>query len=342
VTEHFPALTVGELSRRYPVFLDVVTAAGGGDADRDKSLAAWLEVLGDDRLTHIGMDRAQLHALVASLIDRETVLSESDTMTVSSLTIVGGRDKNGTAEHLNLVVNAGEVLCIVGPTGSGKSRLLADIECLAQGDTPSGRRILINGAAPPADWRYASGRKTIAQISQNMNFVVDLTVEAFLAMHAECRRMPKTDGLVREVIACANGLTGEAFDAATSLTQLSGGQTRALMIADTALLSASPVVLIDEIENAGIDRRRALELLIAKEKIVLISTHDPILALSGGRRLVICNGAVADVIETGRQETENLAVLEEYDRKLMELRRRLRAGERIEEPLDWSAVAAKD
>ena len=51
------------------------------------------------------------------------------------------------------------------------------------------------------------------------------------------------------------------------------------MIADTAVLSASPVVLIDEIENAGIDRQQALDILIREEKIVLMATHDPILAL---------------------------------------------------------------
>ena len=71
------------------------------------------------------------------------------------------------------------------------------------------------------------------------------------------------------------------------------------MIADIALLSASPIVLIDEIENAGIDRKRSLDLLIASDKIVLMSTHDPILALLGDRRIVVRNGAVADIIETG-------------------------------------------
>ena len=59
------------------------------------------------------------------------------------------------------------------------------------------------------------------------------------------------------------------------MTQLSGGQSRALMIADTAYISESPIVLIDEIENAGVDRRQAIELLAKKEKIIFVSTHDP-------------------------------------------------------------------
>jgi ABC-type lipoprotein export system ATPase subunit len=254
---------------------------------------------------------------------------------IRSLTILGGRDKSGAPENLALKVLPGDILCLVGRTGAGKSHLLADIECLAQGDTPSGRRILINDAPPPPTWRYATGRKMIAQISQTMSFVVDLSVAAFLFLHAECRRLPERENVVKEAIACANRLCGEPIGPDMALAQLSGGQSRALMIADTAVLSASPIVLIDEIENAGVDRKRALDLLVAKEKIVLISTHDPILALAGHKRLVIQNGAVSDVITTSAAELRNLAVLQRYDYALAALRHRLRAGDKIDGPLEW-------
>jgi ABC-type lipoprotein export system ATPase subunit len=303
------------------------------------------------------MDRDQVLDHIEALARHVEALRGAPEPPVRSLTVVGGRDKNGEPESLRLTLEAGDVLCIVGPTGSGKSRFLADIECLAQGDTPSGRCILVNGEPPDPRWRFGSHRKLIAQLSQNMNFVVDLSVGDFVAMHADCRMEPgrlepgrletgrletgcggqRRDDMVRDVIACANDLTGERFAADISLTQLSGGQTRALMIADTALLSASPVVLIDEIENAGIDRKKSLDLLIAREKIVLISTHDPVLALMGDRRIVIRNGAVASVIRTGDGEKANLAVLERIDSRLMDLRHRLRGGQRIDTPLDWPA-----
>jgi len=256
---------------------------------------------------------------------------------LSSLTLLGGQDKDGQPEALSLEVRLGEILCIVGPTGSGKSRLLADIECLAQGDTPSGRRVLVNGQEPDPVWRFGSNRRLIAQLSQNMNFVVDLTVGEFLALHARCRQVEEPERVAAEVVACANDLAGEAFGPATSLTQLSGGQSRALMIADTALLSVSPIVLIDEIENAGIDRRKALDLLVAKDKIVLVSTHDPILALMGGRRIVIGNGAVKKVIETSYLERAALEELHRLDACMMDIRHRLRAGDRIED--QGSAIA---
>ncbi|AWJ93220.1 ABC transporter (plasmid) [Azospirillum baldaniorum] len=263
-----------------------------------------------------------------------------------SLTILGGRDKAGRPEVGEVTLRAGDVACIVGPTGSGKSRLLADIECLAQGDTPSGRRILIDGAEPETALRFAAHRKPVAQLSQTMTFVVDLTVGEFVAMHARCRGVPdpgsRVPSIVAAVIAGANDLSGEPFGPDDALAELSGGQSRALMIADTALLSASPVVLIDEIENAGIDRRRALDLLVGEEKIVLISTHDPILALLGQRRLVIRNGGIAEVIATGPDERASLEILARLDRALLDLRERLRAGRRIDHLPDWPALLGID
>ncbi len=337
MNEAILSLTIGELSRRHPAFIDFLATTDADGAKPGRTLRAWLTNLREDRLSHVGMDRDQVLAHVEALAAHIDALRAGSEPPLRSLTILGGRDKSGRPEKLNLVLNPGDVLCIVGPTGSGKSRLLADIECLADGDTPSGRRILVDGAPPDPSRRYASNRKFIAQLSQNMNFVVDLSVGEFVAMHADCRMAPRRDDVVRDVIACANELAGEGFSAEVSLTQLSGGQTRALMIADTALLSASPVVLIDEIENAGIDRKKSLDLLIAKEKIVLISTHDPILALLGAKRIVIANGAVVDIVETSAREKANLVILEQIDRGLMDLRHQLRCGKTIDALPAWAS-----
>jgi ABC-type lipoprotein export system ATPase subunit len=101
------------------------------------------------------------------------------------------------------------------------------------------------------------------------------------------------------------------------------------MIADTACMSSSPVVLIDEIENAGIDRRQAIKLLAQKEKIVFISTHDPLLALSADKRLVIKNGCISRIIETSVEEKNCLDAIEKLDATLLRLRNRLRHGHEI-------------
>lgn len=251
---------------------------------------------------------------------------------VSEVTITGGRAKDGSPEPVTeLTVKVGEVICIVGPTGSGKSRLLADIEWVARGDTPTGRHVTINGQVPDDKWRFSSEYKLVAQLSQNMNFVMDLSVEEFLNLHAESRLATDPEQKIQRIWNWANELAGEPFAIDTPVTSLSGGQSRALMIADTAVLSSSPVVLIDEIENAGIDRQQALDILIREEKIVLMATHDPILALMGDRRVIINNGAMQKVIEPSEKEKANLIELRALDEKLMGLRHRLRMGERLDE-----------
>ena len=88
--------------------------------------------------------------------------------------------------------------------------------------------------------------------------------------------------------------------------------------------------MIDEIENAGIDRKRALRLLISEDKIVLMATHDPILALMGNKRIVIKNGGIHKIIETTDQERTILSTLEDMDKILLAYRTKLRSGEIIE------------
>ncbi len=103
------------------------------------------------------------------------------------------------------------------------------------------------------------------------------------------------------------------------------------MIADTAILSRSPIVLIDEIENAGIDRKKALALLLHEEKIVLMATHDPMLALMGDRRIVIKNGGIDKIIETTDQERGILSEIEALDFKVQSMRQMLREGRSLED-----------
>ncbi len=154
-----------------------------------------------------------------------------------------------------------------------------------------------------------------------------------MKLHGESRMINDLDETARRIFETANQLAGERFLPTTPLTQLSGGQSRALMIADTAFLSLSPVVLVDEIENAGVDRKEALRLLAKEQKIVLMSTHDPILALMGDKRIIIENGGIKDVIPTSAKEKENLAELEAVDRKTTRLLHLLRTGQRVETPL---------
>jgi ABC-type lipoprotein export system ATPase subunit len=318
------------LIARCPSVADFFRQIGIDDFHSYPSLVAVLDAYPDGHFESYGLDRETIQEMFDAFVRRMDALKDDSTAKVRSIAIVGGHDKSGRPEDLRLDLLPGEIVCVVGPTGSGKSRLLADIECLAQGDTPTGRRVLVNGEPPDPQRRHAAEHKLVAQLSQNMNFVLDLSVGEFVALHAESRMLPDPEAAARMVVTCANELAGEKFSADTSVTQLSGGQSRALMIADTALLSPLPVVLIDEIENAGVDRKKALSLLVKGEKVVLMSTHDPLLALMGTRRVVIENGGIKAVLVTSDEERRHLAQLEKWDSGVLRLREVLRSGGRIE------------
>jgi ABC-type lipoprotein export system ATPase subunit len=249
---------------------------------------------------------------------------------IRKITVMGGLNKSGELEPIPMVeIEPGEIVAVVGPTGSGKSQLIADIEYWAEGDTPSRRQILINGLLPTAYAAQSALRRLVAEISQNMNFVIDMAVRDFLVLHAQSRLIENAENMAQEVVGCANQLTGEPLRMDDSLTSLSGGQSRSLMVADVALLSNAPIVLVDEIENAGINRLEALKLLAGQGKVVLVVTHDPMLALLADKRVVMKNGGMTNLLTISPEEKVLLNRLLQIDSVLCELREKIRQGGRI-------------
>ncbi|MDD2638950.1 MAG: ABC transporter ATP-binding protein, partial [Methanothrix sp.] len=78
---------------------------------------------------------------------------------------------------------------------------------------------------------------------------------------------------------------------------------------------------------AGIKKKEALELLAGEGKIVVVVTHDPMLALMTSRRIVMKNGGMMRVIETSCEEQKVCEDLAKVDDWLMDLRETIRRGE---------------
>ena len=295
--------------------------------DASKSVKSFLVEIEDFNVDYWETNQTSRHELIGSLIDLVTGIEKTQAFQkIETLEVLAGNDKNNNPENCSLLLKPGEITCIVGPTGSGKSRLLADIEWLADKDTPTRRQILINGKAPDDELKNNFGGKLIAQITQNMNFVLDMDVESFLLLHAQSLFLENAPEKVEEVITLANDLSGESFSPTTPITFLSGGQSRALMIADVACIGRAPIVLIDEIENAGVDKKKALDLLISQEKIVLMATHDPLLILQADKRVVIQNGGMIKIINTTEHERAFYYELEKIDSSLQMARNFFRQG----------------
>ena len=323
-------LKMSELLDRYPFaenfFSENVIDIKGHE---NETFSEFLDKFAEEEIEDMALDTEKIkEGLIEYIEQMKLFLGMEEESGVEVLTIIAGKDKTGNPEGFErLDINKSEIISIVGPTGSGKSRLLADIEWTAQKDTPTQREILINRELPDKKWRYSSNNKLVAQLSQNMNFVMDLSVRDFLELHAKSRMIDDIQGVTDKIIEEANKLAGEQFNLDTPITALSGGQSRALMIADTAILSSSPIVLIDEIENAGIDRKKALDLLVSSDKIVLMATHDPTLALIADKRIIIKNGGISKIIKTSPEEKKILSKLEEMDNIIQKMRTDLRNGE---------------
>lgn len=251
---------------------------------------------------------------------------------VRKITLVGGHGKTGLPDLVERVdLNMGDVVSIVGPTGSGKTTLINDIEMFADGNTPSGRRVLFDGQPAPLAYRDDPSCNPVALVTQHTTFLSDLPVAIFLRTHAQVRggNEDSIGRLMDETITFANELTGEPLSADSRMTELSGGQTRALLIADAAIICSTPIVLLDEVENAGIHRTRAIELLRRYRKIFIFVTHDPRIALHSDSRIVMKGGRMVDFLRTNFEERAFSTKVGRLDDALAALRDQLRHGHRL-------------
>lgn len=253
-------------------------------------------------------------------------------MEIKTISVYGGTGKTGEPEKVeNFELKMGDIISIVGPTGCGKTTLINDIELFANRNTPSNRKILINDETIPDDFTFDPREHPIALISQHTNFLSDLPVAVFLSIHAKIRGAGNPEKLIHETLNFANQLTGEAIIPEAGMTELLGGQTRSLLIADAVIIGNSPVILLDEIENAGINRTRALELLKQYRKIFVFVTHDPHIALLSDFRIIMRNGAMEKLIRTNPEERKVAISLGKIDNLMLNFRTYIRNGQEISE-----------
>ncbi len=248
---------------------------------------------------------------------------------IDTVTVTGGHGKDGAADKVQRIdMHMGDIISIVGPTGSGKTTFINDIELFADGDTPSGRRVLIDGKTPPPIYKDDPSLNPIALITQHTNFLSDLPVDTFLSIHAEirCGENRTVADAVERTIDFANQLTGEPVQPGVRMTELSGGQTRALLIADATIICDTPIVLLDEVENAGIYRTKALELLRRQKKIFIFVTHDPRIALLSDFRIVMSGGSVQNLIYASETERHFAKKVNMLDDLMCSLRESIRSG----------------
>ena len=151
-------------------------------------------------------------------------------------------------------------------------------------------------------------------------------------IHAKIRGATNIEDVVQETIEFANQLTGEAIIRETGMTELSGGQTRSLLIADAVVIGNSPIILLDEIENAGIHKTKALELLKRYKKLFVFVTHDLLRSLClSDCRMIMKNGAMQKIVRSNPEEKLAADKLRRMDEIILHFRGLIRQGDELTE-----------
>lgn len=205
---------------------------------------------------------------------------------------VGYKGFSPVVTGINVEIKSGELTCLIGPNGIGKSTLLKTLT----GFLPKlGGRLLLDGR----DIDLLSQRERAKYIGIVLTYKTDvqnLSVAEMVGMG----RMPytgfwgKLNADDREIVAEAINMVGINHLKDRMVQTLSDGERQKVMIAK-ALAQQTPIIFLDE-PTSFLDFPSKVEMLqllhrLAKEtdKVVFLSTHDLELALRIADRLVELN-----------------------------------------------------
>ena len=188
---------------------------------------------------------------------------------------LGDGDTKVTAlDHVSLDVAPGEFLAVVGPSGSGKSSLLAVAGALA---SPDAGTVSVNGqdlGAMSQGERAAFRLANVGFVFQSGNLIPALTAADQLRLVNRLAGGPRTF----DPVALLESV-GMAHRAGNRPAQLSGGERQRIGIA-RALVTGAKLLLVDE-PTASLDRARSREVveLLARQShdhgvATVMVTHD--------------------------------------------------------------------
>ncbi len=197
-------------------------------------------------------------------------------------------------DEVNLRIEEGEFIAIIGSSGSGKSTLMHILGCL---DTPTAGRMEICGkdlAKASNDELACMRNREIGFVFQAFNLLPKLDVVSNIALPLIYAGVPSHERLIRARKAAADVGLGERLS--NRPPQLSGGQCQRVAIA-RALVN-NPRILFGDEPTGNLDSatgRMILETfdaLHASGKTIVLVTHDPAIAARSRRVIEIRDGRI--------------------------------------------------
>lgn len=197
--------------------------------------------------------------------------------------------------HVDLTIESGEYIALMGPSGSGKSTLLHLLGLL---DRPTAGRYELRGTDVTTLDEIAQAAirsRTIGFVFQFFHLVPRLTAAENIELPLILASVPPAERKPRVAQALENfGLTPRAHHRPD---QLSGGQRQRVAIARAMVLDP-PVLLADE-PTGNLDRTTGHDVVLLLEQLnargitLIVVTHDTEIGARARRRVRLIDGEIA-------------------------------------------------
>ena len=212
-----------------------------------------------------------------------------------SRTYTSGRLSVAALVSVNLRINRGEFVAIIGPSGSGKSTMMNILGCL---DRPTEGRYILDGTPVDTlddDGLAALRSRSIGFVFQSYNLLPRTSALDNVATPLMYQGVPRRERHARAQAVLERLGLGDRLD--HEPTELSGGQQQRVGIA-RALVTEPAILLADE-PTGNLDSHSGAEVielfhdLHASGRTIILITHDPEVAAVADRQIHIRDGQVA-------------------------------------------------
>lgn len=190
-------------------------------------------------------------------------------------------------EDMNLKINKGEFVFLVGPSGSGKSTIL---KLMIKEEEPTTGKILIDGRditnLKSKDIPYL--RRKIGFVFQDFRLLYDRSVEDNIIFALRVIECPEKE--IKERMEAALDLVGIKGKEKFYPNQLSGGEQQRVALA-RALVTKPPIIIADE-PTGNLDPKTAEEIfktlleINARGTTIIVVTHAKDIVNDLGKRVI--------------------------------------------------------